>query len=163
MKPLLAILLGITIVASVFSQEEKPTSILELAKGTSEHTMLVAALYSADIVQTLSSHQPLTIFAPDDAAFRKLEVNSTDILSDPDLGSLLRHHMVAGKWTLAQIIEAIDMGGGSATLETLSGESIELTVVDGNILLNGLVAFVTPDLEAADGIIHSIDGVLTQN
>jgi uncharacterized surface protein with fasciclin (FAS1) repeats len=160
MKPLLLIFLSITLLTTVFSQEEMPASILELAKGTSEHTMIVAALYTADLVKTLSKNDPITLFAPGDEAFRKLKENPSEILGDPNLASLLQQHIVAGKWTLAKIIEAIDTDGGSTTLETLSGQTLRLTVLDGNIILNDSVAFVTPDLEAEDGIIHSVDGVL---
>jgi uncharacterized surface protein with fasciclin (FAS1) repeats len=159
MKMISTILISSALVLLALAQEPLH-SILDIAKNTSEHTMLVAALYKADMVKTLSKNQPITLFAPDDEAFRNLEKDSSEILDDTNLGNLLQHHIVAGKWTLAQIIEAIDLGGGVAEIKTLDGDTLKLTVVDGNIILNDSVAFVTPDLEAEDGILHSIDGVL---
>ena len=139
---------------------EIPQSILDVAKDTSEHTMLVAALYKADLVKTLSKANPITLFAPNDKAFRATGNSSTEILNDPDLAKLLKHHIVAKKWIVADIIAAIDAGGGSTTLETLGGDTLTLTVVDGNILINDTVAFMAVDLEAEDGIIHVIDGII---
>ncbi len=139
---------------------ELPESILDIAKDTSEHTMLVAALYKADLVKTLSKANPITLFAPNDEAFREFSSSSTEILNDPDLAELLKHHIVGKKWIVADLIAAIDAGGGSTTLETLGGDTLTLTVVDGNILINDEIAFMAVDLEAEDGIIHVIDGVI---
>jgi transforming growth factor-beta-induced protein len=140
--------------------QELPLSILDIAKETTEHTTFVAALYKADLVKTLSKANPITLFAPNDAAFRATGDSITEILENPALADILKNHIVAKKWIAADLIAAIDAGGGSTTLETLGGQTLTLSVVDGNIILNDSVALMAADLEAQDGIIHTVDGVI---
>ncbi len=159
MKLLRSILICSTLLLIALAQE-LPLSVLDIAKETSEHTMLVAGLYKANLVKTLSKANPVTIFAPNDKAFRDTGRTSTEILEDPLLSTLLQSHIIPGKWGVAEIIADIDLGGGSTEVKTLNGETLTLSVVDGNIILNDKVAFITPDLEAEDGIIHVIDSVI---
>ena len=47
-------------------------NIVETAVGSKDHTTLVAAVKAADLVETLSSAGPFTVFAPTNKAFDKL-------------------------------------------------------------------------------------------
>ena len=58
-------------------------TVVDVAVGSSAHTTLVAAVKAADLVATLNSDGPFTVFAPSNAAFDAL-LNATGL----DLGNL---------------------------------------------------------------------------
>ena len=117
---------------------------------------LVAAVAAADLVETLQGPGPFTVFAPTDEAFANLPAGTLDNLLLPEnketLASILTYHVVSGLVTSEQVVNL-----NSAT--TVQGEDIAITVVDGTVFLNG-IAVSTTDVEASNGIIHIIDGVL---
>ena len=46
------------------------------------------------------------------------------------------------------------------SIETKTGQLIKVEVVEGEVILNGTVRLLVTDIEADNGIIHVIDGVL---
>ncbi len=68
---------------------------------------------------------------------------------------MLINHIVVGEYTSAYFSE-----NASGTLTTYSGEEIAFEVVDGTVVLNGAVSVVLADLDASNGVVHIIDGVL---
>ena len=76
-------------------------------------------------------------------------------LSDPSglLTEVLTYHVVAGKVMASDVVSMT-----SAT--TLQGTDIDISIVDGNVMLNGDVQVVSTDTECSNGVIHVIDGVL---
>ena len=88
----------------VGGQEMFPTkNIVENAVNSADHTTLVAAVKAADLVDTLQSAGPFTVFAPTNAAFAKLPAGTVDTLLKPEnkamLAKVLTYHVVAGKWS----------------------------------------------------------------
>ena len=69
MKKLSAILLALLSSMTTFSQGK---DVVDIAIGSADHTTLVAAVKAADLVTTLKSAGPFTVFAPTNAAFDKL-------------------------------------------------------------------------------------------
>lgn len=123
-------------------------------------TTLVAALGAADLVGPFDScdDAPTTVFAPTDDAFaaalEALGMTAEQLLADTELlTSVLTYHVVAG---------AVDSGTvvGLSEATSLNGAPIMIEVVDGGVVLNGSVNVTTVDIEACNGIIHVIDGVL---
>ena len=57
--------------------------IVDLAAGSKAHTTLVAAVKAADLVETLKSTGPFTVFAPVNDAFGKLPAGTVDYLLKP--------------------------------------------------------------------------------
>jgi transforming growth factor-beta-induced protein len=128
----------------------------------SEFNILLAAVQAADpaILEAITGEGPLTVFAPTDAAFEAafeaLNVTAEDVLADTELlNQVLLYHVVEGAVTSDQVIE---LDGQSVA--TLQGESIEIAVVDGGVVLNGAINVVTVDIIASNGVVHVIDGVL---
>jgi hypothetical protein len=75
----------------------KPTkNIVETAVATPDLSTLVAAVKAADLVDTLSSPGPFTVFAPTNAAFGKLPAGTVETLVKPEnkgiLTSILTYH-----------------------------------------------------------------------
>jgi uncharacterized surface protein with fasciclin (FAS1) repeats len=76
-------------------------NIVETAVNHGSFKTLVAAVTAADLVGTLSSEGPFTVFAPLDDAFGELPEGTVDILVKPEnkeqLSSILTYHVLAGK------------------------------------------------------------------
>ena len=143
-------------------------TIVDLAVGSTDHTTLVAAVKAADLVATLQSAGPFTVFAPTNAAFGKLPAGTVETLVKPEnksmLAKILTYHVVAGNFNAGAVVKAIKDGGGKATLKTVSGGSIVASLENGKVVLtdeNGRVAtVVVSDLNASNCVIHVVDAVV---
>jgi LPXTG-motif cell wall-anchored protein len=128
-------------------------SIAELAVS-SELDTLVEAVTAAGLADSLSdcAADPVTVFAPTDAAFAALPADTlAAALADPDglLTTVLTYHVVPGLVGAAEVTAA-------TSLTTAQGEAI---AVNGAVL-NGSVNIVATDNWACNGVVHVIDGVL---
>ncbi|MFW6154380.1 MAG: fasciclin domain-containing protein [Planctomycetota bacterium] len=131
-------------------------SITDALAAQGRFTTLVNALEAADLTGRLRNEGPFTLFAPTDRAFDTLADGTVDALLTPahrgPLREILTYHLVGGK------VVAIDLIGMRA-LGTLSGEDLNVTVINGKILINDAVV-IQADLTATNGVIHVIDDVL---
>ncbi len=124
-------------------------SIVEIATGNADFSTLVDALTAANLVEALQADGPFTVFAPTNDAFKALDaVPSGDALKE-----VLLYHVAAGKFTGADLVE-------KKTVTTLQGEEVTIELVDGNVVLNGNITVTGPNIEASNGIVHVINGVL---
>lgn len=82
--------------------------IIANAVNSAEHTTLVAAVKAAGLVETLQGAGPFTVFAPTDAAFKKLPDGTVATLLKPEnknkLKSVLTYHVVAGRHDAATLM-----------------------------------------------------------
>jgi uncharacterized surface protein with fasciclin (FAS1) repeats len=77
-------------------------SILDTLGADGSFQTLLSTLKMADLTGTLSEPGPFTLFAPNDDAFKR--VNVDEITSDRDnLVSLLTYHIIQEKLTAAEI------------------------------------------------------------
>ena len=142
--------------------------IVDIAVGSEAHTTLVAAVKSAELVNTLKSAGPFTVFAPVNDAFSKLPSGTVESLLKPEnkstLTKILTYHVVAGNLDAASVIEAIKKGNGKANLKTVSGGMLIASLDNGKVKLTdekGGAAYVTiTDLKGSNGVIHVIDTVV---
>ncbi|MBC7881087.1 MAG: fasciclin domain-containing protein [Anaerolineae bacterium] len=130
-------------------------SIVDTAVQAGTFKTLAQALTAADLVETLKSSGPFTVFAPTDEAFNRLPAGTLADLLKPEnkakLANILKYHVVAGK-VLSSDIQAGDV-------PTVAGESIAIQVNAGKVMVNE--AQVTKaDIAADNGVIHVIDKVL---
>lgn len=143
-------------------------NIVENAVNSKDHTTLVAAIKAADLVETLQSKGPFTVFAPTNAAFNALPKNMMPSLLKPEnkkmLQFILKYHVVAGTMNAEDIAAAIKKGKGKATMKTVSGALLTATLKKKSVYItdeNGNVATVTiADVKQSNGVIHVIDKVL---
>lgn len=63
--------------------QSTPGTIVDVASSNSDFSTLVAAVSAADLVSTLQSVGPFTVFAPTNAAFAKLPAGTVDTLLKP--------------------------------------------------------------------------------
>jgi uncharacterized surface protein with fasciclin (FAS1) repeats len=128
--------------------------IVEVAVATPSLSTLVTALQAAGLVEVLQGEGPFTVFAPTNAAFEALPPGTLEsLLDDPDaLASVLTYHVAAGELRSGDVAAA-------QSVQTLNGESVEVSVMNGGVRLNGVSVSIV-DVEASNGVIHIIDGVL---
>lgn len=145
-----------TTVAEVM--EEEMLDIVDTAVGAGSFTTLAAALDTAGLVDTLKGDGPFTVFAPTDDAFAAaltaLDITAEELLANPDLGGILTYHVVPGKVLAADVV-----GLDGQSVVTVNGAEIDIAVADGAVTING-INVTTTDIEASNGVIHVIDGVL---
>lgn len=177
-KSILTLLSFLFISASAFAQNTvmvggeamyPSKTIVENAVNSEAHTTLVAAVKAADLVETLSSEGPFTVFAPTNDAFENLPEGTVQTLLKPEnkdqLTGVLTYHVVAGKLDAKAIQKAIKKGKGTATFTTVNGAKLKATMNGGmNVLLkdeNGNTANITTyDVYQSNGVIHVIDSVV---
>src|SRR6476661_7684496 len=103
-------------------------NIVQNAVNSKDHTTLVAAVKAADLVSTLQSAGPFTVFAPTNDAFAMLPAGTVETLLKPEnkgmLTTVLTYHVVAGKLDSKEIARLIKAGGGKATLKTVAGGTL---------------------------------------
>ena len=143
--------------------------IIDNAVNSADHKTLVAAVKAADLVATLKSEGPFTVFAPTDEAFGKLPAGTVDTLVKPEnkatLTKILTYHVVTGKLDYKALAKLIKAGDGLAMLTTVSGGKLTAMMNgDHNIALKdekGNVASISIyDVYQSNGVIHVIDTVL---
>ncbi|MBL8558438.1 MAG: fasciclin domain-containing protein [Hyphomonadaceae bacterium] len=143
-------------------------NIIENAVNSADHTTLVAAVTAAGLVETLSGSGPFTVFAPTNAAFGKLPAGTVDTLLLPankdKLTGVLTYHVVSGRTSAADLIAAIDAGGGQAELTTVQGGKLVARKTATGVSItdaNGGVSNVTiADVFQSNGVIHVVDTVV---
>ena len=138
------------------SKADAGDTIVDLAVGADNFKTLVAAVQAAGLVDALAGEGPLTVFAPTDEAFAKVDADTLKfLLTDrgrPQLQRILLHHVVAGKVTADQVVNVDEV-------ETLAGTTLDVNVIRGRVII-GDAAVDAVDLLASNGVIHVIDRVL---
>ena len=129
-------------------------NIAELASSESDLSTLVSALQQAGLVDDLEGDGPFTVFAPVNSAFQNIDADELTGNSDL-LEAVLTYHVVAG-----QEITAGDIQDGQ-TVETLEGGELTFSVSNGAVSVNG-ANVTTADLQASNGVVHLVDGVLLE-
>ncbi|MXR50226.1 fasciclin domain-containing protein [Halovenus sp. WSH3] len=130
----------------------KGDTIVDVAVAADGFDVLVAAVREAGLVGTLSGNRQLTVFAPTDAAFEELGI-TVDNVSEVDeatLRSILTYHVAPGRRDAESVTT-------SDEIPTLNGALID---VNGTNLNGDQADIIATNIEASNGIIHVIDGVL---
>lgn len=152
-------------------------SIIDIAKADpANFSILVQALQKTSLDASLGNAGSYTVFAPTNAAFTAAGITSaslTAMTSATEIANLkvaLQNHVI-GVGTRANDLLTSGytrtFGFLRTTATATSGVNLSVFVntVGGNVLVNGGVAnggakVVTADIQASNGILHVIDGVL---
>jgi transforming growth factor-beta-induced protein len=164
---LLGLTLGAVLLSSCKKDEDKTTpipttpaakSIYEIAKADTTFTILVAAIDKAGLKETLTNAGTYTVFAPNNAAFRKegLSVELINSITDPEfileLKNALLYHVLGAKVKSTEVPNAY-----VSTLFVVNGNGVSLRTANNPVKLNNEANVVAADIEASNGIIHVID------
>jgi uncharacterized surface protein with fasciclin (FAS1) repeats len=150
---ILTIFLSATaLIASSHSKKD----IVDTAVGAGSFNTLVTAVQAADLVDTLKSEGPFTVFAPTDDAFAKLPPGTLEDLLKPEnkdkLKAILTYHVVSGKF-MAKDVVTMKMA------ETVNGQSFMINM-DADTVMVDNAKVVQTDIECSNGVIHVIDTVI---
>lgn len=130
--------------------------IVEVAQSAGSFNTLVAAVSAADLVDTLKSDGPFTVFAPTDEAFAALPAGTVENLLKPEnkdqLTAILTYHVLPGK------VMAADVAGKRLSPATVNGKKVHVDGRNGVKVENATV--ISADIAASNGVIHVIDTVL---
>jgi len=135
--------------------DESAKNILQIAAGSADHSTLVVAVQAAEIEHVLVNPGPLTVFAPNNAAFEALPAGTVETLLKPEnkqtLYSILINHAAPStyKGRLLKDGRMIYMASGEYIEVKRDGEKV--TIGGANILAT---------IDASNGVIHVIDKVL---
>ena len=150
----LAALLGLVVPVPT-PASDRPT-ISEALAGMKDHTVLHIAVAEAKEDATLKGAGPLTLFAPTDAAFRKLDdATIMKIATDKEtVKQLLRAHLVKGK-LLVDDLKALD----GKEERTLGGTALKVRDAKDGLRV-GEAKITDAPILCSNGVIHVIDVVL---
>ena len=128
-------------------------NIVQIAVKSDNFKTLVTAVKAADLVATLESNGPFTVFAPHDEAFAKLPPGTIQTLVQniPQLARILTYHVVPGKLMQADLAKL-------KSINSVEGSPLQLDLTEGFEVKNATV--VAADIEADNGVIHVIDNVI---
>lgn len=148
--------------------QQTPQTIVSIAKANPDLSSLVAALEKADLAATLNSSGSYTVFAPNNKAFSAfLSANGYANLNAVPVAALkeiLLNHVLSTKVKSSEIttgyVKTLAKGNASAS-NTISMYLEKTTGVDINGgKTNGGATVTTADIEASNGVIHLVDGVI---
>jgi len=128
-----------------------PRTIVALAVADGRFKTLAKALTDTNLVGTLSGAGPFTVFAPTDAAFAALPAGTLEGLSNEQLATILKYHVIAKE------LPSTALTAGPA--KTVADLSAFVALSDGTVKVNDATV-TTANIDASNGVIHVIDKVL---
>ena len=132
--------------------------IVSLAQATPELSSLVSALVKyPDLVNVLSGNGSFTVFAPTNDAFTAVlgavGQSSIDDLPEDVLRDILEYHVIS-----SAALKSTDLSDGQSAV-TVNGESVVVSINGSTVLIND-AQVTTADIDASNGVIHIMNGVL---
>merc|ERR1711957_567967 len=138
-------------------------NIVELAESVESLATLVSAVVAGDLVDTLSSAGPFTVFAPTNDAFAALPSDTLAALMKPEkkaqLVDILTYHVLPAQALAADLQPFQEVG-------TVQGKNLHVLMVNGVVRVGATIAaedlksVTAADNIASNGVVHIIDGVM---
>ncbi|MEZ4600647.1 MAG: fasciclin domain-containing protein [Syntrophotaleaceae bacterium] len=124
--------------------------ILTTLKKDGSFQTFLGALKKAGLEKKLEEPGPMTLFAPNDQACTRVNMNS--IQGDPDkLNSVLTYHIARGIYHRDDLKKTEDV-------YTFFGKHLTVATELGELHIDN-AKFITTDIECSNGVIHVIDNV----
>jgi uncharacterized surface protein with fasciclin (FAS1) repeats len=129
-------------------------NIVQTAAGAGQFTTLLALAKQAGLVGALSGPGKLTVFAPTDAAFKKVPKATLAKLGKDKalLKRVLLYHVVKGQVPAAKVVQL-------RSAKTLAGPSVRIRVSGKSVFVDKAKVTKT-DIRTSNGIIHVLNSVL---
>lgn len=130
--------------------------IVDVVKADRQFSTFAKVVEAAGLTAELEGAEPMTVFAPTDAAFQALPPGALDTLLKPEnraqLVALVNYHVVPAAATSQQLngrtVRATSVSGQQLTIDARSGVKVNDATV------------VRADLKASNGVVHGVDKVL---
>jgi uncharacterized surface protein with fasciclin (FAS1) repeats len=158
MKKLITILalsaLLVSGVATAAPARTTEKNVVQTAVAAGQFKTLAKLLTRAGLVGALERPGPYTVFAPTDAAFKKVPKKTLNALlqNKAKLKAVLLYHVVSGKVTAADVVKL-------SSAKTLGGKSLRIRSSGSNVYVNTSKVAKT-NVMATNGVIHVINRVL---
>jgi uncharacterized surface protein with fasciclin (FAS1) repeats len=135
----------------------KPKTITDIIRENNDFSILREIITATGMNDALRTSN-LTLFAPNDAAFRSSNITNASVITSMPTDSardFVMHHIYPKR------LEFKDLKRGTLTMK--DGRTVNITRTgDDSIVVLGRAYLITKNLSAADnGIIHVIDRTLT--
>ena len=142
--------------------EPATNTIVDIASGAENLSILVSALEKSDLISTLSGQGPFTVLAPSNEAFNTFlndnGFNSLDDVPVDILTNILLNHVVGGR------LASTDLTTGYATtfaISSASQASMSIFIdISNGVKFNGVSSVSAADISADNGIVHLVDAVI---
>jgi PGF-CTERM protein len=132
----------------------KPTQTLaQVAANNTNLTNFTSLLKKANLTNVLNGPGNFTVFAPDNAAFSKVDASTFASWQNNTtaLRNMLWYHVIPKKLLSTDFT-------GNGTLTTVNGLSVPYSV-DGTKIKVGNATITKADINATNGVIHVVDSV----
>jgi uncharacterized surface protein with fasciclin (FAS1) repeats len=119
--------------------------------------------------EKLNERKDYTLFAPNNAAFKKVPLNTIEYFLTPTnadaLDQLVDYHVLEGKYSYKSFRKMIGKNKGFAIIETVGGVKLMLTLdEEGEVIMETdagrKIRFVETDYNRNGGIVHVVDQVI---
>lgn len=155
-KIALAAFCTLALICTTSFADDAKKDIVDTAVDAGSFKTLVAAVTEADLVDTLKSKGPFTVFAPTDEAFAALPAGTVQNLLKPEnkekLVKILTYHVIPGKVMAKDAMKLKEA-------KTVEGSTIDIQVKDGAVMIDE-AKVVKADIVTSNGVIHVIDKVI---
>ena len=132
------------------------SNIFELAQTVPDLSTLVTAVVGGQLVATLESPGPFTVFAPTNEAFAALPKATLAHLLEPanikELDTVLTYHV------LPEAVQSKDLKPFQQ-VKTVQGDKLQIVATGGKVFVNSAQVTAADD-EASNGVVHTINKVL---
>lgn len=131
-------------------------SILALLQQNESLSTFVELIRAADMVVTLESPAPYTVFAPTNEAFAALPQGTIETLKAPgnkmELTRIIQAHVLPNRITSEEMQHNMPM-------KTAMGEEVIVKKNDDTIMVGGAKVLLK-DVQASNGVVHVVDKLL---
>jgi uncharacterized surface protein with fasciclin (FAS1) repeats len=128
-------------------------NVVDTLIGSGDFAILVSSIKTAGLAESLARNGPYTVFAPTDAAFKKLTVGALNALlkDTAKLKAVLSYHILQG-YVAAKYLKSGEMA-------TMQGTTLTSAVSSAGVKINA-ANVEKSDVTATNGVIHVIDAVI---
>lgn len=140
-------------------------NVMDIIRKRSDMAVFKTVLEKTKLSELLEGERPVTVFAPTDKAFEKLDMNLRKKLKEGKgcAENILKGHIL--EFTFCSAVTsslnpkpmAYNILGESLLFELTPNEKSELVE---DLLINGLVRIVESDIMGTNGVIHVVDDIL---
>ncbi|GAB3197802.1 hypothetical protein GCM10027293_13130 [Pontibacter aydingkolensis] len=141
---------------SASNQIGREMNIVALVQQNPNLSTFLELIKAANMIVTLESPAPYTVFAPTNQAFAALPAGTVEAFKQPgnelELRRLIQSHILPNRITSADIRDNMPM-------KTAQGEEV-IARRKGQTFTVGGATVLTADVNASNGVVHIIDKVL---
>lgn len=164
-KRLLTVALSVTMLAAFSSCDDdddpmpEQSNVVDVLVDDGNFNTLATAVVTAGLDDDLSGPGPFTVFAPTDQAFTDFlgdnNLAAADLLASTSLASILTYHVVPSSVTSSQVT--------AGPVTSLEGSRFYVSIdPNGGVWINGNAQVTAVDEMASNGVIHTLDYVITE-